>query len=135
MKSRVAIFIYIAGFILLFINHLVFFQQNFVKFSTLPFINHAKLQPIYFYFIAFEFFSILIFFVKKHWVLKMYDVFFSIYFGLILFLFIYMKEISNNCISCHYVASFIFEDYKVTTFLIMVLFALYIFVRVSFKKT
>lgn len=134
MTKKILISIYIFGFILLCVNHLYNFQINFIKFSTLSFINQSKLQFVYYYFILFEMISVVIFLIKKEILFKIYDFLFSFYFGVILFLFLFMKEISNNCIPCHYVASFIYEDYKITSIFIFILFAIYILLRLKFSK-
>ena len=135
MKIKILKSILIVCFGLLLYNHCFYFTANYIKFSTIEFINDNKLHYAYYYFIFVEMLLIVHLLFDLQRLNFLINILFGLYLTLILFLLINFERIANNCINCHFVAKMLFENYKITAVSISLLGILYFYLQWLIKRS
>lgn len=116
-------------FSILLFNHLDDFEIKYFKYASSYLINKYHLEKFYYFMIFVEATSILIllFDVWFNWLLRLYDFLLSIYIVFLVICLVCIKEVTNGCIDCHFVAQAFFKDYSYTLYTIVSVGLLYLF--------
>ena len=117
------------AFLVLLYNHLDNFMIKYFKYASSYMINKYHFQYGYYFMVAFETLSLIVFLIpSKSFFFKIYDWLFFIYILFLASCLISIEYITDGCTSCHYFASFFFENYLVTLCILLVIGLLYIFI-------
>ena len=120
--------IYSIFFLTFFINHFLFFNTNYFKFSTIQFVNENNLNFFYYFMIVFELVSIFIVFFKLNKnVIRVYDFLLIIYCVVVPTALYCIYELTNGCPQCHFISSSFISNQYFNIFVIVGLGLIYLY--------
>lgn len=116
-------------FAMLLFNHLNGFEIKYFKYASSYLINKYHLEKFYYFMIFVEAGSILIlvFNLWLTWLIRLYDILLAVYIVFLIICLVCIKEVTNGCIDCHFIAQAFFKDYSYTLYTIVSVGLIYIF--------